>query len=501
MRPQVVDVPFAEELIETHTSRVFLAGDRAYKLKKPVKFPFLDYSSLHERERLCHEEVRLNRRLAPTTYLGVRSVLTGPNGGISLGGPTEPDAIDYVVEMRRIPADATLAARVRSDLVTQDDIAAVAQVIAHFHELAERTERAAPADLKRQLDDSFAELVELPDVSAGLRDLEPLLAPAVRRLMPELARRADAGFVRDGHGDLRAEHVVLSDPVEIFDCIEFDPGLRRIDVGCDLAFLVMDLERLGRRDLAETLVKDYRRAGGDPGSDQLIALFAAYRAVVRAKVALLRAGQLNGEPRRRLASEAGTLAELAGRCAWRTAVPLVVVVCGPAASGKTTLASALSEASGLPRVATDVTRKRLAGMSPTQRAPAAAYDPATSLRTYRELGALAAQEVARAGGVIVDGTFRRRSERGVFRAALGPEPQPVFVQCVAPRDVLAARAAERLAAGAGESDAGAGQAVQQLAEFEALDEVDAARHLVTRTDCAPAELARDAERRLLAAIH
>lgn len=493
-------LPFEDaELVETHTSRVFLTADRAYKVKKPVRFPFLDYGTLAKRERLCREEVRLNRRLAPSLYLGVRSLVPAPGGRMELAGPGAAGAAEYAVEMRRIPPGATLAERVAARTATRQDVAAVAGTLARFHRAAERVEKHGASGFKRHLDGSFADLLELDAVPVALTATEPLFAAALRRLTPELDTRTAAGWVRDGHGDLRAEHVVLGDPIEIFDCVEFDAGLRRIDVGCDLAFLAMDLERLGAPDLARALVDEYRVAGSDPGSDALLALFAGYRAIVRAKVALIRAGQLRGAARRTSVAEAESLAALARRVAWRSAFPLAVVVCGPAATGKTTVASALAEAAGVRRVGTDLIRKRLAGVEPDARAPLAAYGREASRRTYAEAGRAAAGEVRAHGGVVVDGTFRRRADRDAFAAAFGDACEPVFVECRAPADVVAARAAARASAPS-ESDAGRDEALGQLGEFDPLDEIDASRHAAVRTDRPAAGLVAAVERRLLAGV-
>jgi len=284
----------------------------------------------------------------------------------------------------------------------------------------------------------------------------------------ELDRRAAGGRVRDGHGDLRAEHVLLGGEREVVDAIEFDPALRRIDTGLDLAFLAMDLHAARREDLAAALLGAYRSAGGDPGDDGLIAFFAAYRAQVRAKVGLLRGDR----------QEADRLLALADRLAWRARGPLVIAVGGAAATGKTTLAAGLAAASGLPHVSSDMTRKRMLGVEPTARAPLAAYSREAGLRTYRELGRLAAS----AGSVVVDATFRRRSERDAFRDGLGAGPPAVFVECRAPRDVVRRRAAERLADPDRVSDATPDIALRQHDAFEPFDEVPATGHVTVRSD-------------------
>ena len=485
------------QLIETHTSWVFLTDTRAYKVKKPVVLPFLDHGTLERRRYLCHEEVRLNRRLAPHTYLGVRSLVRTPTGDLVLADADAAGAEEYVVEMRRIPNGMTLADRVASGSSDATGVQAVAARLAAFHGAAERVEKAGAADLKRQLDACFSDLMQLPFPVQPLGGLEAVLSAGLRRLAPQLDERARSGRVRDVHGDLRAEHVVLSDPIEVFDCIEFDPELREIDVGCDLAFLVMDLERMGVVDQARALVSDYRAAGGDPGSDQLVALFAGYRALVRAKVAFFRAEQVDGVSRARELDAAGSLLVLARQLAWRSAFPLAVVICGGAASGKTTLAARLADVSGLTRVGSDVTRKALAGLPAAARAPEAVYGDEMSRRTYEQLGALASDEVRSKGGVVVDATFRRAADRAAFASTYSAEAEPVFVECVAPEAVIATRASERRGQ-ASESDADAAIALRHYAAFEPLDEVPAGRHLLFRTDRPPDELAAVAERALLA---
>jgi predicted kinase len=311
---------------------------------------------------------------------------------------------------------------------------------------------------------------------------------------PAITRRAQAGLVRDGHGDLRAEHVVLEDGIEVVDCVEFDSDLRRIDVGEDLAFLVMDLTFKGGPELARDLVRAYRASGGDPGDDALLAFHAAVRAWVRAKVACLRSDEPAVEEHRRTADagEAQSLFAVGERLAWRARGPLVLAICGVPGSGKSYLAAALRESSGLEVVASDVVRKRLDGLVPTERAGPERYSDAASRATYRHMGERARDEIRRGGCLIVDATFRRRADRDCFRDGLAACPPPVvFVECRSPADVLAARARERDRRGGSVSDATA-ELVERLAgEFEPLDDVAPECHVVLRTDRAVADVARE----------
>jgi aminoglycoside phosphotransferase family enzyme len=284
----------AVEVRETHISWVFLAGDRAYKLKKPVILPFVDYGTAPRRREMCEEEVRLNRRLAPDVYLGTRAVIPTAEG-VVLAPAGHPDAIDHVVEMRRFDEARTLAARVLHGGEYLPALVAVGRCLAEFHaDAAAPAAEHATAALHAALAQNIDTLLALaPDrefacqVAAPARFTEAFVA--ARR--GELEARAATGRVRDGHGDLRAEHVLLEHGVEVVDCLEFDPALRIADVGCDLAFLIMDLEALGSRVAARAVLDGYRDAGGDPGDDALLAFFAVYRALVRAKVSLVRATQ------------------------------------------------------------------------------------------------------------------------------------------------------------------------------------------------------------------
>ena len=259
-----------------------------------------------------------------------------------------------------------------------------------------------------------------------------------------LRARASAGLVRDGHGDLRAEHVLLAPTLQIVDCVEFDPGLRALDVADDLAFLVFDLVARGAERLAASLVAAYRQAGGDAGDDSLIAFYACYRALVRAKVALIRAGQLTDAGKQQRGRKEGwSLIEVAERFAWRARLPLVIVVCGVPASGKSSLAQAVANQSGLAHLSSDVVRKELARIAPTDRAPHTVYSTEWNARTYAELGRRAARAVARDRGVIVDATFRCRADRDSFSAAFESSAPLLFVECRAPLSVLSARGSAR----------------------------------------------------------
>jgi aminoglycoside phosphotransferase family enzyme/predicted kinase len=491
----------AVERRETHGSWVLLAGDRAYKVKKPVVMDFLDYGSLERRRAMCREEVAVNRRAAPDLYLGVCAIVE-EGDAVALAPEDSPGALEYAVEMRRFAEADTLAARLEQGRVAAAEAAAVGRHVAAFHAACPAVRDGSGAEaVKRSLDDDFATLLTLaagrPDRVARLLAAERFTDGFLAARWDELDARARAGRVRDAHGDLRLEHVVMGREIALVDAIEFDPRLRRIDAGLDLAFLVMELHAAGRSDLARTLVSAYREAGGDPGDDALIACFAAYRARVRAKVALLREHQMaSGEAAGAVDRQADRLLELGDRLVWLARRPLIVAVAGVAATGKTTLAAALAERAGVAHFSSDAVRKRLLGLAPTARAPESAYATAMSERTYRALGARAAG----AGSAVVDATFHRRALRDAFHGSLGGA-DVLFVECRAPLPELERRLAAREREPDRTSDATLAVLRRQVAQGEPFDEVAPRDHLLLRSDRPVEELveavadALDARRR------
>lgn len=492
---------------ETHISWVFLAGERVYKLKKPLVLDFLDYGSSARRRRMCEAEVRLNRRLAPDIYLGVRGVAETSDGA-ELVAADDPRAVDFVVEMRRYEERDTLAARLARGEIEPAQIRKVGRALACFHARAPQAATKSRPELvvERRFARNLHELrdcTEQRDEAGRLLSLERFVHAYVGAHAQTFRARAREGMVRDGHGDLRAEHVLVNGDVQAVDCVEFDPELRELDVADDLAFLICDLVARGGEQLVKPLVDAYRDAGGDPGDQSLVAFFAIDHALVRAKVALVRASQL--DPRSAEHSEASALARdliaLAERFSWHARLPLAIVVCGLPASGKSHLAHALAERAGLPCLSSDETRKRLAGVRATQRAPSDTYTAAWNARTYAELGRVAADEVAGQGGAIVDATFRHATDRHRFAEAFAAAAPLLFIECLAPAAVLTERAAHRQRDRGRVSDADPHVVARAQRSWEPLDEVSAGAHVALRTDRPLAAIAGDVlallDRRLL----
>jgi hypothetical protein len=494
--------PPSVELRETHISWVFLAGDLAYKVKKPLVLPFLDYGTLERRREMCGEEVRLNRRLAPRIYLRVVGVARGDDR-YRLTSEDDAAAIEYAVEMRRVEEGRSIATLAGARELSASQVAATATRLAAFHAAAPLAdpERRRLAALEATLDENLATLrqagegvIERDRLDAAERFTRAFLD--ARR--DQLEARGRAGLVRDCHGDLRAEHVIVPerDDTYVYDCIEFNPELRQIDVAADVAFLVMDLSRLGAESLGLHLVAEYRRAGGDLGDDALLFFFVSYRAWVRAKVACIRARELTGEDseRERVRGEIREMVRLGHRFAWRSRGPLVLIVCGVSGTGKSTVARQVAELSGWPHLSSDITRKRIAGLGATERGGAQVYSRERTIETYGELGRVAAERLTRDGGAIVDATFHRREERDAFRTGLGGQPVPaLFVECHASLNTLLARIRERELEPERVSDADAAVVERQLAEFEPLGEVSERWRGELLTEARPAELTAEVE--------
>jgi aminoglycoside phosphotransferase family enzyme/predicted kinase len=447
-RPDAPPVPAA--IAETHSSVVVFLGDRAYKVKKRVDLGFLDYRTRRAREEACHREVALNRRLAPDVYLGVADV-------IGTGG----QPCDHLIVMRRMPAERRLATLVRNGEDVDDHLWHLAHLLAAFHARAERgaaADAAAGRDaLAGRWEHNTAEMLALPGscldpgaVRAVDRRAQRYLAGRERLFRARVAQ----GRACDGHGDLLAEDIfLLDDGPRVLDCIEFDTRLRLDDTLADVAFLAMDLERLGRPDLAERFLDAYREHADDNWPASLAHHHVAYRAQVRAKVAAIRATQ-GGEGAE---IEARELLALAHRHLEAGAVRLVVVGGSPG-TGKTTLAAALADALGATAVHSDEIRKELSGLRPDESGAAGfgqgIYRPEATAETYREMLRRAQVALAHGESVVLDASFTAGDGRRRARAiAVATASDLVELRCTAPPVVAAARVRQRLAAGGDASDA------------------------------------------------
>ncbi|HEX6812226.1 MAG TPA: AAA family ATPase [Planctomycetota bacterium] len=470
--------PDEVQIVQTHLSVVCLAGDRVYKLKKAVLLPFADFSTLRARRSMCREEVRLNRRLCPDTYLGTASLRRGTAGlrFAELGDDDGPDDIDVAVVMQRLPGERMLDVLVRDGHAKRSEIEQLARHMAAFHTGTERGPHVLAAGDPDRLvafaAANFTELRAMQDHGLPAPLLERLAAASAAdfaRILPALRRRAAAGFVVDGHGDLHARNICMTDPPAVYDCIEFEPAFRCGDVATENAFLAMDLRHRGAPDLAAAYVRAYVEASGDREMESLLPVLCCYRAMVRAKVATLAAAVPELLPSDRAGARGSAMRHLllGSAFAIETRGPWWVVVCGPPASGKSRLCTTLAGVAHWPHFQTDVVRKELAGLSPDQHAGAEHYTAEFSRRTYAELFARASA-CTRAGApvVLLDGNFPTPAHRADALAgatSLGARLAIAFVDVDAATAAL--RAARRQQEPANVSDAGPEQVAALRARF------------------------------------
>jgi len=434
---------------ETHIGVVFLVGDRAYKIKKPVHTGFLDFSTPQLRVNACRREVELNRRLAPDVYLGLAEI-TDP-----AGGPAEP-----AVVMRRMPPSTRLSTLVSLGAEVSAHLRALARLLAAFHTHAPRGPRIDAEGSRDALltrwNDSFAQVERfrgrvLDD--AVQSDIERLTHQFLAGREALLDDRVTEGRVLDGHGDLIADDVFcLADGPRALDCLEFDDRLRYVDGLDDAAFLAMDLDRLGRPDLAEDFLDDYAEFSGDPSPAALRQHYIAYRAFVRTKVACLKYEQ--GD--RSAGDDVKRYADLTLRRLELGSVRMALVG-GLPGVGKTTVAGALADGAGAVLLSSDRLRKEMAGLDPLTPAPAGyrdqLYAPAETDHVYAELRRRAALLLARGESVVLDASWTSAEQRRrAIELAQANSAVLVELRCVAPADIAATRILSR---SPGPSDASA----------------------------------------------
>jgi aminoglycoside phosphotransferase family enzyme/predicted kinase len=451
----------AVEVRHTHISVVFLAGDYAYKIKKPVQLGFLDFSTLALRRHFCNEEVRLNRRLAPNVYLGVVPVT---RDGTKLEVEGHGEVVEWAVKMERLPDDAMLQSRLRRGEGSPELMETLAGKVARFHADAESGEHISAfgrfevvAGNARENFEQAAPLIGTTLSTSVYERLRFHTEEALLSLRTLIERRAERGVPRDTHGDLRLDHVYLfpdrkpPDDLVIIDCIEFNERFRFADPVADMAFLVMDLLFQGRRGLAGLFSEAYFRAADDAEGHSLLPFYTAYRAAVRAKIEGIELTEKEIP-----ASERET-ALVRARAHWLLALgeleapnkrPCLVLVAGLPGTGKSTLARGLAEHAEFCLIRSDVVRKELAGLADAGAASTAfgegIYSPEWTDRTYAECLRRAEALLFKGKRVVVDASFREDKRRGTFLEAATALGVPgVLLLCKADADTVRARLRQR----------------------------------------------------------
>jgi uncharacterized protein len=462
---------------ETNISWVVLTGLYAYKIKRNVRFDFIDASTLAKRHHLCGEELRLNRRLSPALYLDVVPITREP-GGLRVDG--EGVIVEYAVRMRQFDASQELSALLDRHDVDQQELADLGQRMARYHEDAAAATFDGKFSHTAQLHDAvlgnLATLLCHLDGVAALPELGCLIDwthDYLHDSLPQLRMREQRGAIRECHGDLHARNIARWEGQLLpFDCLEFDPKLRWIDVMNDVAFLVMDLTAHGRKDLASAFLNAYLERTGDYDGVRHLPFYSVYRALVRAMVDSL-AVEGDAERRRdfqcRLRNRVKAAAEYATR-----PTPTLFIMHGPSGSGKSWLSERLAPLLGAVRIRSDVERKRSGGVASTSSAGGAAfeeglYEPAMSHRTYAHL--LECAESCLKGGMntIVDAAFLEKEHRRLFRDLAARQGVAfIILSCAADSTTLAERVRERVGSGVGPSDAGLDILEHQLRSQERL---------------------------------
>lgn len=478
------------QLLETHISWVILTGEYAYKIKKPVNLGFVDFTTLELRHHFCEEEVRLNRRLAPELYLGVRPIFGSPEHP-TFRGAGEP--IEFAVQMLQFDQSDLLPAVVQRGELRADQIDRLAMTIADFHRGAAVADESSPYGTPEAVRGPV--LANFEHLEASLPSAEPL-APLkawsdaeFERRRAWFQRRRAEGWIRECHGDMHLGNMFLQgDAIRVFDCLEFNPSLRWIDVIAEIAFLVMDLQERGRPDLAQRVLNGWLEQMGDYQGLIGWRWYFVYRAMVRAKVAALRLRQSDVEPTERTVKQGELATYLALGRRWtgprRTAV---IVMHGVSGSGKSFVAQRLCERCGGIRLRADVERKRLFGrwgaLGP-RRLTGDMYTPDVTEIVYRDVLAEHVPAVLQAGfSAVVDATCLRRWQRQLFRDLAARHKVPfVIIDVQASVATLRQRIRNRRAEAADPSDADLSVLERQLVEREPLTEDERSEALAVDTD-------------------
>lgn len=479
--PQPVD---DVQHLETHISHVFLAGDHAYKLKKPLNLGFLDFSNLAARQHCCAEEIRLNRRLAPALYLGCLA-LVAEGKGWRLVDAAQAPSTEWLVHMRRFDPALQFDQLMQQHTLSPHHIDALAQDLARFH----RSLPPSPAPYGNlaavawPVRENFSQIRPHLETAADIAALDRLAQQAeaeLQRLTPLLAQRQSSGFIRECHGDLHLGNIALVDGhPRPFDGLEFNPELRHIDIMSEMAFLSMDLQHRDRPDLAARCLNHWLEITGDYAGLAVLPFYQAYRAMVRAKVARLRAAQTEADEAEKALVEYRQYIAHAGRVSPK---PALILTHGVSASGKTHVSQILLQGLGAIRLRSDVERKRLFGLDARARSgtedKSQLYGAAASRRTYDQLLDLSSTLLQAGHTVIVDAAFLRREQRAPFLALAGELGVACcIVHCHAARNILEQRIQARQLAAQDASEADQTVLQQQWHILEPLNAMELALSL------------------------
>ena len=487
LKPETYPHPVGKiELVQTQMSYIFLTGDYTYKVKKPVNLGYLDYTKLEQRLFFCRQELTLNQRLCPQTYLEVVPIIRG-KGNFSLGGTGKAE--EYAVKMRQLPRDRTLDVLLRQDKVSPEMMQQVAARVAEFHATAETNPKiTAFGDISlitKNTEENFSQ-TELYVGRSLTEDKYKAITDYTRGFIQKNAllfrKRQEHGKIRDCHGDLHSAHVCFADGICIFDCIEFNDRFRYGDVASEVSFLAMDLDFYDHQSLSRAFVDAYAEKSKDRDLLQLLDFYKCYRAYVRGKVEGFKLGDPHVPPAEKdyVLTRVRRYFDLA--FSYTRPRPVLFITAGLVGTGKSTVAQALSEKLGLEVISSDVVRKKLANVPATEHRfeefESGIYSVDFTQKTYDELFRQAREFLAQRQSVIIDASFKGKADRRKA-ARLAEDMGADFwaIECRGPEEVVKKRLARRLE-GPSVSD-GRWEVYQvQKKDFDPVLEVPESNHIV-----------------------
>lgn len=467
---------------ETHISVVFLTGEWVYKIKKPVDFGFLNYTTLDLRKHYCRREVELNKRLSDNIYSDVVAICRDKEkGNLFLGDCERP--LEYAVRMREIPEETCFRSLLDKEAVTKNEVRAIAERLAGFYRSGSISNPllalyGGVEYVRFNAYENFRQLEPFALEIGGKNLLNRMKYDTYKFtvLFKDLFReRLELGFIKDGHGDLRADHIYFYNGVQVIDCIEFNNRFRYGDVAADLSFLFMDLMRLGHEDWAYVVIEEYSRASGDLQLWFLLDFYTAYRAAVRAKVACLEtfSHAEDVEKNKACFNEAKKFMKLGATHTFSYSVPTVWIFMGPPASGKSRLGREMARKGHIGYLASDRIRRKLfpeAGRSPFGHG---VYSKEAREIVYRKLAEETVEFLKRRRSLVVDATFALEGWRKAFIDTISVcEAHVLFIETMAERDVIEKRLMSREhSQDTMESDARIEHFAKFMATYESPDEI------------------------------
>jgi aminoglycoside phosphotransferase family enzyme/predicted kinase len=447
--------PTSVRIVQTHISVVFIAGDLVYKIKKPVNFGFLDFTTLEKRKHFCEREVYLNSRFSEGVYLGVASIYDGPSG-VNLQG--DGPEIEVAVLMKHLPEHRTMLRMLENDLVTTEMLERLADRLAHLHAAAPTGPEIAGYGsfevIAQNLRENYDQTKPYVGRTIDRQTHEAIFALSLKFMEDHRSlfeQRMAGGFVRDCHGDLHLDHIVILNGIILYDCIEFNDRFRYGDVASDLGFLQMDFDFRGYPAFAERIARRYADSSGDLQLLKLLSFYKAYRAYVRGKVVgfTLDEPEVFQEEKQSAVEEANRYFRLSLSYFMPQPPPFLIITCGLTGTGKSFIAARLGKRLGIEPIRSDLVRKEIHKVPPFEhrldKYGAGIYTSRASESTYEALLERARLSLDKGESVILDASFiRRMDRRRAFELAQDLKARFLLLKCDAPGDVIRARLDRRM---------------------------------------------------------